>query len=125
MKRYSQYPPYAIRCISFCWTLTRIREVRENSKAAEEDRLSDNELLAQVNTFLFAGTDTTANSLSRILCMLSANPDAQDKLRKELLEVGAPDASLTYEVLDHLPFLDAVCRETLRLHAPVRLLHRM
>ena len=105
--------------------MTRTREVRENSKAAEEDRLSDNELLAQVNTFLFAGTDTTANSLSRILCMLAANPDAQDKLRKELFEVGAPDASLTYEVLDHLPFLDAVCRETLRLHAPVRLLHRM
>ena len=99
--------------------------MRENSKASEEDRLPDNELLAQVNTFLFAGTDTSANSLSRILCMLASHPNAQDKLREELIEAGAPDASLPYEVLDHLPFLDAVCRETLRLHAPVRLLHRM
>ena len=100
-------------------------KVRENDKASEEDRLSDNELLAQVNTFLFAGTDTTANTISRILYMLAANPDAQDRLRKELVEAGAPDADLAYEVLDHLPFLDAVCRETLRVRAPARLMHRM
>ncbi|VDB84948.1 unnamed protein product [Peniophora sp. CBMAI 1063] len=99
--------------------------LRENNKAAEEDRLPDEVLLAQVVTFLFAGTDTTSNALSRILCMLAVNPDAQDRLREELIEAGAPDADLPYEVLDHLPFLDAVCRETLRLHAPVRLIHRL
>ena len=81
--------------------------------------------MGQVNTFLFGGTDTTANALSRILYILSHHSEAQDRLRQELVEAGLPDADLEYEVLDHLPYLDAVCRETLRLYSPVRLMHRM
>ncbi|VDB89892.1 unnamed protein product [Peniophora sp. CBMAI 1063] len=98
--------------------------LNENSKAAEEDRLPDDELLGQINTFLFAGTDTTSNALSRILYLLGLNPDVQTKLRQELVEAGAPD-NLDYDLLDRLPYLEAVCRETLRLYAPVRFLQRV
>lgn len=49
--------------------------------------------------------------------MLSENKDAQDRLRQELRrarkEKGGQD--LDYDELNELPFLDAVCRETLRL----------
>lgn len=72
----------------------------------------------------FAGTDTTSNALSRILYLLGLHPDAQSKLREELIEAGAPD-NLDYDLLDRLPYLEAVCRETLRLHAPVRFLQRV
>ncbi|KZV63341.1 cytochrome P450 [Peniophora sp. CONT] len=35
--------------------------LNENSKAAQEDRLPDDELLGQINTFLFAGTKASCN----------------------------------------------------------------
>ncbi|KZV72136.1 cytochrome P450 [Peniophora sp. CONT] len=98
--------------------------LNENSKAAEEDRMPDDELLGQINTFLFTGTDTTSNSVSRILYMLALNQEVQDKLRQEFIAAGAPD-NLDYELLDRLPYLDAVCRETLRLYAPVRFIQRV
>jgi cytochrome P450 len=61
--------------------------------------------------------DTTSNSLSRILHILSENPEAQEKLRDEIRAAQADHGSeeLDYDALNALPYLDAVCRETLRL----------
>ena len=64
---------------------------------------------------MFAATDTTSNALSRILNILSENLDAQDKLREELMEVAGDGQDIPYDQLVELPYLDAVCRETLRL----------
>ena len=70
--------------------------------------------------------DTTSNALSRILQLLAQHPDVQDKLRTEILDAqGGQDADLSYDDLVKLPYLDAVCRETLRKHAPVILSVRM
>ena len=99
--------------------------VDENDKTAAQDKLPEAELKAQINTFLFAGSDTTSNALSRILHTLALHPGAQERLRQELIAVGAPNADLEYDVLDRLPYLDAVCRETLRLYAPARFLQRL
>lgn len=50
---------------------------------------------------------------------LSAHPDKQDKLRAELEEFGGADP--TYDQLtNELPYLNAVCREVLRLHPAVQ-----
>ena len=73
----------------------------------------------------FAGTDTTSNALSRILHMLAEHPEAQEKLREELSSAGAPDGDADYDALDRLPYLEAICRETLRLFPPVRYLRRL
>ena len=67
-------------------------------------------------TFILAGMDTTSNALSRILHLLAQNPSVQDKLRNELQTATAGGtADLDYDGLMNLPYLDAVCRETLRL----------
>lgn len=58
--------------------------------------------------------DTTSNALSRILHKLAENQDVQDKLRQELLEASAADG-IPYDDLMRLPFLDSVCRETMRV----------
>ena len=64
--------------------------------------------------------DTTSNALSRILHLLAQNPSVQDKLRSELQTATAGGtADLDYDGLMNLPYLDAVCRETLRVYAPV------
>ncbi len=71
-------------------------------------------------TFIFAGMDTTSNALSRILCLLAAHPDAQERLRKEVLD-ASKGGDLDYDGLESLRYLDAVCRETLRLYVePMR-----
>ena len=71
-------------------------------------------------TFILAGMDTTSHALSRILHLIAQNPSVQDKLRNELQTATAGGtADLDYDGLMNLPYLDAVCRETLRVYAPV------
>ncbi|GJE97234.1 cytochrome P450 [Phanerochaete sordida] len=100
--------------------------LRENLAADAADRLPEEEIIAQITTFTFAGTDTTSNALARILHLLCLHPHVQDKLRAELLEARAQAGSedLDYDVLVSLPYLDAVCRETLRLYPPVPFVSR-
>ncbi|KAJ7234370.1 cytochrome P450 [Mycena haematopus] len=90
-----------------------------NVQAEDGDRLPDAEVLGQMTTLIFAATETTATSLARILYLLAQNPDVQDRLRDELSQAKQQDAGdINYDQLMQLPYLDAVCRETLRLHPP-------
>ena len=68
---------------------------------------------------ILAGMDTTANSLARLLEILADEPDRQEKLRAEIMDaVGADDEDgfVDFDKLMALPYLEAVCRETLRLY---------
>ena len=61
--------------------------------------------------------ETTSNALSRVVHILAERPDVQEKLRAEI--AGARTAlgeDIPYDDLLRLPYLDAVCRETLRLY---------
>ncbi|KAI0294461.1 cytochrome P450 [Multifurca ochricompacta] len=93
--------------------------MKANVTASEGDRLSEEELLAQMTILVLAATDTTSSALSRILHILSLHPEAQEKLRNELKGACEANEELPYDQLVSLPYLDAVCRETLRLYAPV------
>lgn len=64
------------------------------------------------------GHDTIANTLARILHLLTLNPDVQTRLRQEVTEAQAK-GDLTYEELMALPYLDAVMRESIRLSVVV------
>ncbi|EMD33503.1 hypothetical protein CERSUDRAFT_118076 [Gelatoporia subvermispora B] len=83
----------------------------------ESLRLSDEDVLSQVPTFLVAGHETTSSATTWCLYALTQAPEVQRKLREELftLDTDAP----TMDELNSLPYLDAVVRETLRVHAPV------
>ncbi|KIW88480.1 uncharacterized protein Z519_11049 [Cladophialophora bantiana CBS 173.52] len=88
-------------------------------KNPKEALLSD-EIIAEMMEILNAGSDTTANTAMFASYELATRPDVQQKLYEELLE-AFPDASepLTFAKLSQLPFLDGVCREALRIHAPI------
>ena len=65
-----------------------------------------------------AGMDTTANSLARVLQLLAERQDVQDRLRQEILqavEAAGDGDMLGYDKVMELPYLEAVCRETLRV----------
>lgn len=76
------------------------------------------------STFIFAGHDTTTSALSRILHQLSLDPDMQKRVRDEVTAARKENGDLDYDTLMNLPWLDAVCRETLRLFPPVSQLLR-
>jgi len=55
---------------------------------------------------------------------LSEHPHEQEKLRREITNARQSAGDLPYDELVALPYLDAVCRETLRLYAPIPILMR-
>jgi cytochrome P450 len=60
--------------------------------------------------------DTTSNALARAFHVLSMHQDAQERLREEVNEaMQMHGEDIPYDVITELPYLDAVCREILRL----------
>ncbi|CAA7268267.1 unnamed protein product [Cyclocybe aegerita] len=100
--------------------------MRANLFVPKEEQMSEREVLGQITSLTFAATDTTSTAISRTLHVLSQHKDAQDQLRLELREARKENGGedLPYDTLVHLPYLDAVCRETLRLYPPAGVLHR-
>ncbi|KAK7044970.1 cytochrome P450 [Favolaschia claudopus] len=92
-------------------------------KSATSDKISNDEVRAQINVLLLAGYETTAISLTWALIELSRHPELQTKLRNELFESGG---DLTSEELTKQgSLLDAFTCEILRLHPPLGILERM
>ncbi|TFY56716.1 hypothetical protein EVJ58_g7467 [Rhodofomes roseus] len=98
--------------------------LRANASADPEDRLSDEDVIAQMSLFIVGGLDTTASALSRALMLLAENPERQQKLRQELLKSDAC-GNMPYDELNRLPYLDAVVRETLRVYPPGTIIFRV
>ena len=91
--------------------------VKSNMNEKDEARMNDEDVLAQVPTFLVAGHETTSTATTWALFALTQHPDVQRKLRDELLSLPTENPSM--DELNSLPYLDAFVRETLRVHAPV------
>jgi len=91
-------------------------------ESSVKDRLSDDQLITQISTLLFVGSDTTSTALDWVLHMLSLNPDVQQRLREELLKIcPSPDSISSSAVqadIIALPYLEHVIKETLRLIPP-------
>ncbi|KAJ7291595.1 cytochrome P450 [Mycena rebaudengoi] len=85
------------------------KDIPESQRLSE----SDEDVLAQVPTFLVAGHETTSTSATWALFALTQNVAAQKRLRDDMDELNA------------LSYLDFVVRETLRLYAPVPLTGRV
>jgi len=83
----------------------------------DSQRMIDEDVLAQIPTFLVAGHETTSVETMWCLYALSKRADLQARLRDELLAVPTDTPSM--DELQALPFLDAVVRETLRFHPAV------
>lgn len=75
---------------------------------------SNEEIVDEALTFLFAGHDTSSSLMSTMLWMLGQNLDVQEKLHKELDEVLKGQAP-TLDDLPKLKYLKNVIRETMRL----------
>ncbi|KAI0743349.1 cytochrome P450 [Daedaleopsis nitida] len=97
--------------------LTLLIKANMATDVPESQRLSDEEVIAQIPTFLVAGHETTSTSTTWCLYAITRDPSIQQKLREEVFTLSTDTP--TMEELNSLPYLDKVIHETLRLHAPV------
>ncbi|KAK1403338.1 iridoid oxidase [Heracleum sosnowskyi] len=78
-----------------------------------------------VNVIVFemftAGTDTTTSTLEWAMAELLHNPKTLEKVQKEVRNVAInhPNMKLDERDFENLPYLQAVIKETLRLHPPL------
>jgi cytochrome P450 len=92
-------------------------DVLLTARSPDGSPLTDTEIGDEVATFMLAGHETTANTLSWSLALLSAYPAARERLEEELdsqlgeADLGAADAT-------RLPWTRAVVAEALRLYPP-------
>ena len=109
-------------------------------QASDEDRMSDTDLMGQIkyvflicnknhclilsSSLIFAAFETTSGALSHIIHKLSEHQDVQERLRNELMAARDGRDSIPYDELVALPYLEAVCRETLRLYSPLTTINR-
>ncbi|KAK2463019.1 hypothetical protein APHAL10511_004674 [Amanita phalloides] len=88
----------------------------------EHRRLSDDEVKAQVVSFVIAG-ESSPLATSWVLFSLAKNREIQAKLRQELFTVDTYEP--TADQLNALTYLDMVIRETLRLYPPFKVNSRV
>ena len=106
---------------------------KENKKLQEagEPGLAFNTMRDQIMTFLGAGHDTTATGVAWTIHLLSTHPEIQIRLRNEIREympflfdransdTNIDSTQLAAADPDKLPYLDNVCRESLRYIPPI------
>ncbi|NXI59305.1 CP3AO protein, partial [Chloroceryle aenea] len=114
--------------VDFLQLMIDSQNPHESSKSAETDScktLSDEEILAQAVTFVFAGYETTSSTLSYISYNLATHPDVQQRLQDEI-DASLPNkATPTYKAITQLEYLEMVVNESLRLFPPGGRLERV
>ncbi|OJJ14540.1 hypothetical protein BKI52_42960 [marine bacterium AO1-C] len=81
------------------------------------EAMNPQQLIDEVRIFFAAGTETSANALTWTTYLLSQHPEKMKQLRLEIQRVLG-DNPPTLEVLEQLPYLDQIVKESLRLYPP-------
>ncbi|KOS16789.1 Protein LUTEIN DEFICIENT 5 [Escovopsis weberi] len=109
------------------------RDVDILSVALESGQFSDDNLVDQLMTFLAAGHETTTRAVTWAIYLLCLHPAVQERLRAEVranlpstsalasepANEGRSSRAVTSVDIDRLPYLAAVCSETLRCYTPI------
>ncbi|XP_044540794.1 cytochrome P450 4A5-like [Gracilinanus agilis] len=94
------------------------------TKTENGDSLSDKELRAEVDTFMFEGHDTTASGISWLFYALAMNPEHQQKCREEIRNLLRDGMAISWEQLNQMPYTTMCIKESLRLYPPVTSISR-
>ncbi|CAG9762996.1 unnamed protein product [Ceutorhynchus assimilis] len=119
------------------WALHKIIEKKRESKEKTDQHksmldllleididgkvLSIDDIREEINTFLFAGYDTSSSAMSLALYQIAQNPEIQEKLYQEQLDIFKDELKpqVTYDKLQEMVYLEMVIKETLRMHTIV------
>ncbi|KAF2199259.1 pisatin demethylase [Delitschia confertaspora ATCC 74209] len=91
--------------------------------------MTDTQILASCTSMIFAGSETTAISLSSVFYFLLKHPRCYKKLMDELdfavangIIEDKPNKSVSWSDSQKLPYLDACIQESFRMHPPAGLI---
>ena len=91
-------------------------------KLSKEGKLDQPTINNVIGANIGAGSDTTGISLTAIVYFLTKHPSCLAKLRKEIaeaIEAGEASRPITYQQGQKFSYLQAVIKESLRLHPAV------
>ncbi|KAN0121108.1 cytochrome P450 [Russula decolorans] len=103
--------------IQGCDLLSLLMKANMATDIPDHARMTDEDILAQVPTFLLAGHETTSVAVAWALYALACHPTAYAKLTAEARAYHTDTPSM--DELNKMTYLDYATRETLRLHSPV------
>ncbi|XP_036748871.2 cytochrome P450 4B1 isoform X1 [Manis pentadactyla] len=87
-------------------------------------KLSDADIRAEVDTFMFEGHDTTTSGISWILYCMARYPEHQHRCREEVREILGDRDSFQWDDLGKMTYLTMCIKESLRLYPPVPQVYR-
>lgn len=87
----------------------------------QDPSFTEQDVTDEVNTFMFAGHDTTSTALNWALFILGHHPEVQQKIVTELSEIfsGYQDTPVTTEDTKQMKYMECVIKEIMRLYPPV------
>ncbi|KAK3349747.1 isotrichodermin C-15 hydroxylase [Lasiosphaeria hispida] len=85
----------------------------------KEGGLSANELLANAQILIMAGSETSATLLAGASYFLMRNPDKRRKLEQEVRSAFTRESEISFASVCKLPYTLAVLHEAMRMHPPV------
>ncbi|RDX88849.1 Geraniol 8-hydroxylase, partial [Mucuna pruriens] len=87
---------------------------------SKENEMMDKTMIQHLAHDLFiAGTDTTCSTLEWAMSEVVLNPEMMLKAKKELEDVIGKGKAVEESDIGRLPYLQAIMKETFRLHPPV------
>ncbi|XP_010608553.1 cytochrome P450 4B1 [Fukomys damarensis] len=87
-------------------------------------KLSDEDLRAEVDTFMFEGHDTTTSGISWFLYCMASQPEHQQRCREEVREILGDQDSFQWDDLGKMTYLTMCIKESFRLYPPVPQVYR-
>ncbi|KAK4447093.1 putative sterigmatocystin biosynthesis P450 monooxygenase stcF [Podospora aff. communis PSN243] len=81
--------------------------------------LTPNEVLANAQILIMAGSETSATLLCGTAFFLMTNPEPYRKLKEEIRSAFASEAEITFTSISKLKYTLAVLHESMRMHPPV------
>lgn len=102
-----------------------IDSLMKNSTYKDGVKMSDQEIANLLIGVLMGGQHTSAATSAWALLHLAERPDVQQELYEEQMRVlDNGKKELSYELLQEMPYLNQMIKETLRLHHPLHSLFR-
>ncbi|KAL0604492.1 Cytochrome P450 4B1 [Plecturocebus cupreus] len=85
----------------------------------DDNKLSDADLWAEVDTFTFEGHDTTTSGISWFLYCMALYPEHQHHCREEICEILGDQDSFQWDDLSKMTYLTMCIKESFHLSPPV------
>ena len=80
------------------------------------NRIDEDEVVSSIVDTLFAGVDTSSNTMQWMLYLLAKHPEVQSRIREEINSVATKGCQLDESMLQKIPLVKCVIKETLRLY---------